>query len=274
MPVIDPTTPNIPVQQISNPGRRGVTTGRVRRVGTRVYVEVEIGPNNRIYIEHDDVEIVQAVMASPGELITTLRFGSHGDLARILVMAQIGEGAIIIYLQKVGQSQEGESLEGVYNERITALVGADRLTKSVSLRLNRVDDLGLFSTFQPPRSPITRLQHETFWKLRLRVIRFLLTSSRRLDRPGLFEPAIDRRKRRKFAEQPTTLQLSADRASAGQSDRGALESFTQTQHKTDRLLRIFVRRRMGSFQETIQGLPSLLEKALLPLVNPPARASI
>lgn len=80
---------NISVQQISNPARRGVTTGQVRRAGTRIYVEIEIGPNHRVFVESDDLEAIQTGMASPGDLITSLRFGSHGDLARILTYHKI-----------------------------------------------------------------------------------------------------------------------------------------------------------------------------------------
>ncbi len=89
MSAIDPSRPNVSVQQISNSGRRGVTTGRVRKEGTRTYVEVEIGPHDRTYIEEDDLEPVGTRMESPGELITALRFGSHGDLARILTFHKI-----------------------------------------------------------------------------------------------------------------------------------------------------------------------------------------
>jgi hypothetical protein len=89
MPAFDPTKSNVSVQQTSDPGRRGVTTGRTRKMGTRMYVEVEIGPRDRVYIEEDDLEPVETGMKGPGELITALRFGSHGDLARILTFHKI-----------------------------------------------------------------------------------------------------------------------------------------------------------------------------------------
>jgi len=48
MPAFDPTKANVSVQQISNPSPRGVTTGRTRKRGTRMYVEVEIGPQDSV----------------------------------------------------------------------------------------------------------------------------------------------------------------------------------------------------------------------------------
>src|SRR6266511_2940980 len=89
MPAFDPTKANVSVQEISNPSRRGVTTGRTRKMGTRMYVEVEIGPQDRTYIEEDNLALEETGMQGPGELITSLRFGSHGDLARFLTFHKI-----------------------------------------------------------------------------------------------------------------------------------------------------------------------------------------
>lgn len=46
-----PLPAGTPVYQITNPGCRGVTTGQVRRSGTRTYVGVQIEVNNIRFIE-------------------------------------------------------------------------------------------------------------------------------------------------------------------------------------------------------------------------------
>lgn len=87
--MFDPTQPNQMVQQISNPGRRGVTTGRIRRSGTRTFAQVEFALQERDYIPCDDLEPLSVGSADVGELLESLRFGKKGDLARILTFHKI-----------------------------------------------------------------------------------------------------------------------------------------------------------------------------------------
>ena len=89
MNAIDPSVPNQLVQQKSDPARRGVTTGRVRRAGTRAYAEVEFGPHERKFIEADDLEPVLVANPSVADLLRDLNFGDEGDLARILTFHKI-----------------------------------------------------------------------------------------------------------------------------------------------------------------------------------------
>lgn len=78
----------IRVRQITNPGCRGTTTGRIRRSGTRTYVEIETDAHTRSYIEDDDLEpLVSGV--GPREQILARSFGRLGDLARILTYHKI-----------------------------------------------------------------------------------------------------------------------------------------------------------------------------------------
>lgn len=84
----DPRQPGIKVRQITNPGCRGTTTGRIRRSGTRTYVEIETDAHTRSYIEDDDLEpLVSGV--GPREQILARSFGRLGDLARILTYHKI-----------------------------------------------------------------------------------------------------------------------------------------------------------------------------------------
>lgn len=84
----NPQQSGIPVSQITNPGRRGITTGNVRKSGTRTYVEIEVGLNNRIFVEEDDLEPV-ITGVSPSYLIQSKSFGRLGDLSRILTFHKI-----------------------------------------------------------------------------------------------------------------------------------------------------------------------------------------
>ena len=93
----DPTQPNQMVQQISDPARRGVTTGRTRQVGTRRYVEVEVGRHERVFIDRDDLEPLLAATGGITELLESLRFGKAGDLARILTYHKISSNLTNVY---------------------------------------------------------------------------------------------------------------------------------------------------------------------------------
>jgi superfamily II DNA or RNA helicase len=87
--MFDPSQPNQFVQQISNPARRGVTTGSMRREGTRTFAQVELGPHERVFISVDDLAPLVARSESLRELLENLRFGNKGDLARILTFHKI-----------------------------------------------------------------------------------------------------------------------------------------------------------------------------------------
>jgi hypothetical protein len=89
MPGFDPTIPNISVQQISDPGRRGVTTGRVGKSGTRTFVEVEVSQHDRTFINFEDLEILVIRSGGIKGLLEDMRFGKIGDLARLLTYQKI-----------------------------------------------------------------------------------------------------------------------------------------------------------------------------------------
>src|SRR5688500_12653847 len=89
MSIFDPTQPNVPVQQISNPARRGMTTGRIRPSGTRLFVQVEFWSQERDYIPADDLKPLRIASNDVGELLEEKEFGKKGDLARILTFHKI-----------------------------------------------------------------------------------------------------------------------------------------------------------------------------------------
>jgi superfamily II DNA or RNA helicase len=85
----DPCQSNQPVQQISNPARRGITTGRCRESGTRTFAQVEFWSQERDYIACDDLKPLTVAPTGIQELLGLLEFGKKGDLARILTFHKI-----------------------------------------------------------------------------------------------------------------------------------------------------------------------------------------
>ena len=71
-----------------NPGRQGTTTGRTRQVGTFLMVEVDFGPNERIFKRSELLELVE-----PDEnmldLLAKGRCGGPIDLRRVLTLAKV-----------------------------------------------------------------------------------------------------------------------------------------------------------------------------------------
>jgi superfamily II DNA or RNA helicase len=85
----DPLKPNQQVQLSADPGRRGITTGKTKHHGTRTFVQVEFGPQERTFIDSEDIEPVTLNEQDVGDLLTNLRFGKKGELARILTFHKI-----------------------------------------------------------------------------------------------------------------------------------------------------------------------------------------
>lgn len=85
----DSQTPNLPVQGVYDASLRGVTTGKTKQRGTDLYVEVEVGRNERKFVPFDDLEIIVISGNSIEDLLRQKRFGSKGDLARILTFYKI-----------------------------------------------------------------------------------------------------------------------------------------------------------------------------------------
>jgi len=83
--------PEIPGQEIrirSNPGQRGVTTGKVRKAGTRILVQVQFGPNEKVYKPQNLLELC-GEDDSINSLLRQKRFGGPDDLRRILTFEKV-----------------------------------------------------------------------------------------------------------------------------------------------------------------------------------------
>ena len=85
----DPTIPNQPVRLINNPGRRGVTTGEVEHLGSRLRVLVNFGPNEETLKPYDKLELYSQEPETVKDLLAAGRFGKPGDLRQILTYEKI-----------------------------------------------------------------------------------------------------------------------------------------------------------------------------------------
>lgn len=84
----DPTQKGIVVRLLGNPGRQGTTTGRSRRAGGFLLVEVDFGPNEREYRRAELLEPVETD-ADMVALMASGRFGGPIDLRRVLIFEKI-----------------------------------------------------------------------------------------------------------------------------------------------------------------------------------------
>ena len=84
----NPEEPGQPVRLKANPGRRGVTTGNVRKAGTRLLVEIQFGPAEKGYKPQNLLELCRDDESIEG-LIRQGRYGGPDDLRRILTFEKI-----------------------------------------------------------------------------------------------------------------------------------------------------------------------------------------
>ena len=92
-----PGEAGLKVRLRDNPGRQGTTTGRTRRAGSFLMVEVDFGPNEKQYKRY---ELLEPVSAETGlfDLLEAGRFGAPSDLRRVLTFEKIkGELTNIFY---------------------------------------------------------------------------------------------------------------------------------------------------------------------------------
>ena len=96
--------PGIRVCLRDNPGRQGVTTGEIKKVGSRLLLEIEFGPNDK---QFKNFEIVEPVASSHDlfSLIKSGRFGNPADLRRVLVFEKIkGDLTNIFYSMELSNT--------------------------------------------------------------------------------------------------------------------------------------------------------------------------
>ncbi len=100
----NPEQPGQDVRMRANPGRRGKTTGKVRRTGTRTLVEVQFGPAEKIYKPKNLLEPCSDE-ESIEELLRQGRFGGPDDLRRILTFEKIkGQLTNVFYSMESSQT--------------------------------------------------------------------------------------------------------------------------------------------------------------------------
>jgi superfamily II DNA or RNA helicase len=83
--------PNIAGQEVrlrSNPGQRGVTTGKTRQSGSRLLVQVQFSPNEKSYKPYNLLELC-GEPESISELLEQGRFSDPDDLRRILTFEKL-----------------------------------------------------------------------------------------------------------------------------------------------------------------------------------------
>ncbi len=100
----DPEQPGQDVRIKANPGRRGKTTGKVRKAGTRTLVEVAFGPAEKIYKPKNLLELCGEDESIEG-LLRQGRFGGPDDLRRILTFEKIkGQLTNVFYSMESSQT--------------------------------------------------------------------------------------------------------------------------------------------------------------------------
>ena len=90
MSPLSTTIRNQRVQQISNRSVRGLTTGRTRGFGSVIYVEIEVDGADTKYVPREDLELIEDIPVGIEELLFANKFGTIGDLARVLIYHKIG----------------------------------------------------------------------------------------------------------------------------------------------------------------------------------------
>ena len=100
----DPTVPGRLVRLRDNPGRQGLTTGRSRSAGAFILVEVNFGPNEKLFKRVELIEPVER-QATIEDHIAAGRFGGPGDLRRLLTFEKIkGELTNVYYSMEAART--------------------------------------------------------------------------------------------------------------------------------------------------------------------------
>lgn len=93
----NPEASGVRVRLRDNPGRQGLTTGRTKRTGSFVMVEVNFGPNEKQFKRYELLEPI----AEEKEIFDLLKkgvFGTPSDLRRVLTFEKVkGELTNVFY---------------------------------------------------------------------------------------------------------------------------------------------------------------------------------
>lgn len=133
------TEPNQAVQQISNPSVRGITTGKSKTFGSIVYLEIEIGVNDRRFMPQNDLAPLRANPNGIEDSLQNLQFGKIGDLARILTFHKISSNlSNIFYAMQASRTDfHAYQFKSVY-----------KFIESFNSRILIADEVGLGKTIE------------------------------------------------------------------------------------------------------------------------------
>jgi len=134
----DPTIAGQEVRLKANPGLRGITTGKVQRMGNKILVQIQFGPNEKSYKPHNLLELCGEPEDIPS-LLKQQRFGGADDLRRILTFEKVRG-----HLTNVFYSMESSNTEFFSHQFKPVL----KFLESPSGRLLIADEVGLGKTIE------------------------------------------------------------------------------------------------------------------------------
>ena len=130
---------NQAIQQISNPSVRGITTGKTKTLGSTIYIEIEIGINDRKFVPQEDLAPLRANPNGIENLLQNLQFGKIGDLARILIFHKISSNlSNVFYAMQASRTDfHAYQFKSVY-----------KFIESFNNRILIADEVGLGKTIE------------------------------------------------------------------------------------------------------------------------------
>jgi hypothetical protein len=101
----NPKAAGLRVRLRDNPGRQGTTTGRTTMAGSFLIVEVDFGPNEKLFKRYEFLELVN-VEAGLFDLLQAGVFGGASDLRRVMTFEKIkGELTNVFYSMEASNTE-------------------------------------------------------------------------------------------------------------------------------------------------------------------------
>jgi SNF2 family DNA or RNA helicase len=133
--------PTLPAQRVrlkNNPGKQGETTGNIKKVGSRILVQVEFTASERTYHPKQLLELCENE-SDINQLIRKGRFGGPEDLRRILTLEKVkGKLTNIFYSMETSQTD-------FYPHQFKPIL---KFLNSTQGRLLIADEVGLGKTIE------------------------------------------------------------------------------------------------------------------------------